>query len=754
MPKVPGSVWIASDGIYRLILCPQGHQLVNSIDGTSNGEFSQVSQRCKPCLSGQYIIDPNINLCEDCPAGAHTSFPTIIRDILPKNNFQISLAPLKEIRPYTAVTGASCPDGTSFLPNIAGSEWKAIGGIYSLVSCPPGYELVLQECMLCPASSYCLGGSAAPIPCPEELFSSPGSNSSSCCRPVVFVIISISFRVFVQDFSSSEHEKLKQGLVLVSNIPPGDIEEVGVSASGYESTLAIYKVATNDAISAEHLRLKLGQILLKASSIAFQGLPDACLQSITVSACPPGFKLNSDFGQTNIGKDGLCEVCPPGYYCSGGSLVPTPCPTSSFALTGSNSSSACTFAVFVIIMVTIQMPESNFTSSLQRKYVTALGLASKSAAERISILSVSSAAKARRMESGQTRVESEIAAMDVSSARDISNHLDISTLNFELSAQGLPAASLNSITVLASSLQSTNTQQWVIALSVVSVVVALLLAVLVYLRIFHQKVLLTDDSDLMLKITDIRQRLSLMPKDGFFLNSEKKNFWNTGKEVSFLRLSNLEAAGRMALFCDFDIMNFDAFCLSLYLELHDGNKKRYQALCQWILELSEKLINPVTFQQDQHSQVGCTTVDGRFRFFVQKVGKVRIWIDDDELFLRLKDKAQLFMDQIAIKCDLRYRELCNEPRGQELVSLHYIMQQDAQNWSSWKGHSLLRFFSSGPFSRVSQSATAEAFPAVCGFADVVFERKQTGSDVYSPVLSSSVYRQDHAEVRFADDLES
>ncbi len=70
LPKVLDSTWIASGGIYRLIRCPRGHQLVNSTDGTSKGEFSQVLQRCKPCLPGQYIIDPNIDVCEDCPVGA------------------------------------------------------------------------------------------------------------------------------------------------------------------------------------------------------------------------------------------------------------------------------------------------------------------------------------------------------------------------------------------------------------------------------------------------------------------------------------------------------------------------------------------------------------------------------------------------------------------------------------------------------------------------------------------------------------
>ena len=67
--KVSGSVWAISHGIYRLIKCPSGHQLINSTDGTSRGIFSNDIQNCKPCSPGQYIIDPNIDVCQNCPVG-------------------------------------------------------------------------------------------------------------------------------------------------------------------------------------------------------------------------------------------------------------------------------------------------------------------------------------------------------------------------------------------------------------------------------------------------------------------------------------------------------------------------------------------------------------------------------------------------------------------------------------------------------------------------------------------------------------
>ena len=69
IPLVAGSSWEVSHGIYKLVSCPAGHQLINSSDGSSKGIFSQESQFCKPCMPGQYIIDPKNGICQDCPDG-------------------------------------------------------------------------------------------------------------------------------------------------------------------------------------------------------------------------------------------------------------------------------------------------------------------------------------------------------------------------------------------------------------------------------------------------------------------------------------------------------------------------------------------------------------------------------------------------------------------------------------------------------------------------------------------------------------
>jgi hypothetical protein len=65
----PVGTWLAIDGIYVLQSCPAGFQLVNSTLGTSKGEFSNNLQQCKPCLPGEYIINPNMDSCQKCPPG-------------------------------------------------------------------------------------------------------------------------------------------------------------------------------------------------------------------------------------------------------------------------------------------------------------------------------------------------------------------------------------------------------------------------------------------------------------------------------------------------------------------------------------------------------------------------------------------------------------------------------------------------------------------------------------------------------------
>lgn len=84
VPKVIGSEWKVSGGMYLLVGCPAGYQLVNSTDGTSSGSFVQDNQFCKPCSSGQYIINQNKDTCQACPAGTFLSVDMVGHDSIRK----------------------------------------------------------------------------------------------------------------------------------------------------------------------------------------------------------------------------------------------------------------------------------------------------------------------------------------------------------------------------------------------------------------------------------------------------------------------------------------------------------------------------------------------------------------------------------------------------------------------------------------------------------------------------------------------
>jgi hypothetical protein len=70
--------WTVVNGVFHLLGCPAGYQLVNSTQGTSRGTFAYALQHCKPCLVGQYIINPNMDECQHCPAGVAT-FRLLVR---------------------------------------------------------------------------------------------------------------------------------------------------------------------------------------------------------------------------------------------------------------------------------------------------------------------------------------------------------------------------------------------------------------------------------------------------------------------------------------------------------------------------------------------------------------------------------------------------------------------------------------------------------------------------------------------------
>lgn len=63
-PHVAGSVWLPSEGAergqLRLVACPSGYALVNSLDGSLTGTFDHETQQCHKCAADQYILEDKL----------------------------------------------------------------------------------------------------------------------------------------------------------------------------------------------------------------------------------------------------------------------------------------------------------------------------------------------------------------------------------------------------------------------------------------------------------------------------------------------------------------------------------------------------------------------------------------------------------------------------------------------------------------------------------------------------------------------
>jgi hypothetical protein len=167
---------------------------------------------------------------------------------------------------------------------------------------------------------------------------------------------------------------------------------------------------------------------------------------------------------------------------------------------------------------------------------------------------------------------------------------------------------------------------------------------------------------------EIRQQLKISKKDGYYVGSERPSLWTGSGDVFFLRRNHLEAAARLALLQDFDVALFDAFCLSLESETKTVGYDRYHALGEWLLRISEGLIRPELSSNSKRGRHSSATIL-KFRFFVQKVGKAKIWADNPLLFIKLQNKARDYLDEIGNQCEARFKDLCAEPRGNELVTV-------------------------------------------------------------------------------------
>jgi hypothetical protein len=161
-------------------------------------------------------------------------------------------------------------------------------------------------------------------------------------------------------------------------------------------------------------------------------------------------------------------------------------------------------------------------------------------------------------------------------------------------------------------------------------------------------------------ISGLRIKLGITAADGFLLTSERSRglsgLFQPGKcqnrRYVIIQPSFVEAAARLSLFQQFDIHQFDAFCICLRCTSSSDNEDsappEYYALCDWLLDICRTLISPALprFDDEESStfvNVECDLArEERFPFFQRLICRARIWSDfSGSLFQRLRQVAQV-----------------------------------------------------------------------------------------------------------------
>ncbi len=249
-----------------------------------------------------------------------------------------------------------------------------------------------------------------------------------------------------------------------------------------------------------------------------------------------------------------------------------------------NSSKSCVGVVFVQVAVSLSITQAEFSVEIQQRFLSASAIACGVSEAQAGIQSLS---QSRRSIQGLLDVVSKIAASNMAEADSIHADLNQEGLSTQLVKQGLPPAVLKSSSILVPVALNSNESAWVIGVSI-SAGVCLLMMSLAYMYIsLTKKIESMEEHCIRLQVIAIRKRLCILPKDGFVLGAERGPLWSKSDAVIHLRQSHLDAAAHLALMQDFDINQFDAFCLSL--EGDDVSpptrQNRYVLLQDWLLEI-------------------------------------------------------------------------------------------------------------------------------------------------------------------------
>ena len=152
-----------------------------------------------------------------------------------------------------------------------------------------------------------------------------------------------------------------------------------------------------------------------------------------LQGCPPGYELAAE------AED--CTLCPPFFFCIGGSVPRSSCPGGLFASPGSASQLSCYKAIFVVVALDFSVLFNDFSGGDQSALQSMLASLARVPSRDVVVDSISSLA------ARSVRTVAKIATPDAATAERLSKNL-VYLMNADIfRAQGLPDASLHSITV-------------------------------------------------------------------------------------------------------------------------------------------------------------------------------------------------------------------------------------------------------------------------------------------------------------------
>jgi hypothetical protein len=239
--------------------------------------------------------------------------------------------------------------------------------------------------------------------------------------------------------------------------------------------------------------------------------------------------------------------------------------------------------------------------------------------------------------------------------------------------------------------ETQSTSPWLAAGVGLAVGALLLLLGLIVFVISRRSRISPEERQLKATIAELRTRLRITAADGFLLTSERNSgvtavcqHWHRRSPVVIQR-SFVESAARLSLFQDFDVYQFDAFCICLRCSKSNNDSAEnsslppeYYALCDWLLDICRALIRPDiggAGSGSSFNDIECSLPnEERFPYFQKRVCRARVWSDmGGSLFQRLRQVAQAraYPKELKMKiktalqdqCRLKYRTDCTASYG-------------------------------------------------------------------------------------------